>query len=99
MFGDDFVRDGCPRQRDASHTLFRAIRTLADRLRHATRLPDANTHAALIIADDHHCAESKAATPFDDFRHAGDVDDALVKFFAVIIALAARITTLTTFRH
>ncbi len=66
------------------------VRTLTDAIRHATRLADAYTNAPLVIADDDHRAEGKAATTLDNFGNAFNIDNTLVQFLAFFIALTGR---------
>jgi hypothetical protein len=72
------------------------VSAFADAVRHAARLADADTDAAFVVADDHDGAEGEATATFDNLRHALDIDDTLVEFFAVFFAgLLVTITLLT----
>jgi uncharacterized MAPEG superfamily protein len=62
------------------------VSTFADAVRHATRFADADTDAAFVVADDHDGAEGEATATLDNLRHALNIDDPFVEFFAVFFA-------------
>src|SRR5690606_24833926 len=73
--------------------------SLADAVRHAAGLADANADTPLTIADHNHGAEGEAATALDHFGDALDVDDALIQFFTLIAKLARLALFTLLFRH
>src|SRR5690606_25157176 len=89
----DRVRDGRIAQRDGSHVAAGTVRRLADRVRDATRLADADSNPAIVVADDHDCAEGEAAATLHNFGDAGNVNYALIEFFAVIFTPRPRLSS------
>ena len=77
------------------HLTTSAICTLANAVRNTTRFANANTDAPAAITHDHHRAEGKTTSTLDHFGDALDVNDALIKFFAVLTL--AWFTRLTVF--
>src|SRR5690606_3504472 len=85
---DHRLRDSRASKGDLLHILAGAFRPLADTVGYTARLADADTHATFVITDDDHRAESEAATTLNYFCHTPNIDDALIKFFALLVTLA-----------
>jgi hypothetical protein len=68
------------------HIAARTFSRFTDRIWHPARFANPDAHLSAIVAHDHHRAEGEATTTFDHFSDAGDIDYALIKFFAFVIA-------------
>src|SRR3989304_743059 len=73
----DLMRDGCASHRDAADGLMSTLGRFAHGIRYGIGFADSQPNAAVAIADDNGDTELEAATAFDDFSHASDLDDAL----------------------
>ncbi len=73
------MRDGCARGDDGAHVFVRPFGGFAHRIRDSVGFTDADTHFTVVITCDYCHAELKATAAFDNFCHAGDLDDTLVK--------------------
>jgi hypothetical protein len=66
------------------------VSALADAVGHATRLADTDADAALVVANNHDCAEGEAAATLDNLRYALNIDDTFVEFFAFLFTVTGR---------
>jgi hypothetical protein len=71
------------------------VSALADAVRHAARLADADADAAFVVADNHDSAEGEATATLDNLRHALNIDDTFVEFFAVFLAITGFLVPVT----
>jgi hypothetical protein len=71
------------------------VSALADAVRHATRLADADADAALVVANDHDGAEGEATATLDNLGDALNIDDTFVEFLAVFFTVARFLVTIT----
>ena len=82
------MRDGALLgQRNLEHVLLRVLDALADGDGHLSGLAHANTHVAVVIANDDERGQTKATTTLDDLGNAVDVDDALFEFGSLLCSL------------
>jgi hypothetical protein len=69
----------------------------ADCIRHTTRFADAYAYTPFAITDDDNGTEGESTATLNHFRHALNIDDTFVEFFAVVLTRGALVTVATWF--
>jgi hypothetical protein len=69
------------------HVIASVLRSLTDCIRDLTRLADAKSDLAVVIANDDHCTKGETTAALQHFRRAGHMDHALVELLAFLFTL------------
>jgi hypothetical protein len=72
------MRNRCSCQSEGRHVFLGTIRSLMDRIRHASGLANPEPNPTFIISDCNYDSKVELATTFNDLRYARNIDDSLV---------------------
>ena len=85
-------------QRDAGQRALGRLGRLADRFRHFARLAMAEADAALLVADDDERGEAEALAALHHLGDAVDVHELVDELAVALLAPAAAVATVPSFR-